>query len=348
MGKKVTLQDIAGAVGVTPSTVQRALSGNPGVSEEKRRTIREAAQRMGYQGNVMAKLLQKQGLSLAVVLPEPTYYSQRLWDGVERCLAENSGFNITCHRYAYPRSPEDLSAALDKVWNECSTNIDGVLTMGEADPAIGTQCRRFQEHQIPVVWVGTDGDPESRLCCCRGVGSLAGATAAELLLLCAAPDRKMKVLLTGDFSISDQYADMEGLERVLLGGGGICELIKISGKMSDEQMKALLCDRLLSERNVTAIFSTSARNTVTMCKAVDETGFAGQVKLIGSDLFPQSRELLLRGKLHAVIDKRPSLQAYNAAQILINYILMDVKPEPTVYCAPMVITRSSVEYISSP
>lgn len=46
-----------------------------------------------------------------------------------------------------------------------------------------------------------------------------------------------------------------------------------------------------------------------------------QVKLIGSDLFPQSRELLSQGKLHAVIDKRPGMQAYLAAQLLINYVL---------------------------
>lgn len=344
MGKRTTLTDIAQAVGVTPSTVQRALSDTPGVSEEKRQEIKCVASQMGYRGNAMAKMLQKQGLTIAVILPEPAYYSQRLWDGAERCLSENAGFDIVCHRFTYARSPENLAAALETVWNELGTGFDGVLTMGEPDEQVHTVCRRWLEHQVPVVWVGTDADPTGRLCCCCGVSGMAGSMAADLLLLGARADQPMKVLLTGDFSISDQYADMQGFEQVLMQNGGVFEIIKLSGRMSDEQMRQMLYDRLMSE-NINAIFSTSARNTVSMCHAVERAGLIEQIKLIGSDLFPQSQELLLAGKLNAVIDKRPGWQAYNAMQILLNHILWKSQPESAVYHAPSVVTRSNVEHI---
>lgn len=345
MAKRTTLIDIAQAVGVTPSTVQRALSGTAGVSEEKRREIKKVAEQMGYKSNVMARMLQKQGFSIAVVLPEPTYYSQRLWDGVERFLAENTGFNIVCHRYTYSRSPEGFAAALASVWDAHGQKLDGLLTMGEPGEEFRRLYRRWLACKIPVVWVGTEGDPADRVCCCRSVDEMAGQIAADLLLLSACPPAPMKVILTGDFSISDQFADMQGFERVLLKSNPVCEIIKLSGKIPDTQMQQLLCSRLQSEQNITAIFSTSARNTVNMCQAVEQAGLAGQLRLIGSDLFPQSRELLLQGRLNAIIDKRPSWQAYHAAQALVSCILGEPGQAvtSTIYCSPTVITRSNVD-----
>lgn len=338
------MNDIARAAGVNSSTVQRALSGMAGVSEEKRQEIKKIAEEMGYRGNMMAKMLLKQSMTIAVILPEPTYYSQRLWGGAEQALAENTGFEILCHRYQYPRSPQDLAAALEQVWERHGKNLDGILTMGEPDEAVRACYHRWKECRIPLFLVGTDSDPSDRLCCCRGIAEMAGQMAADLLLLATQPEQPYKILLTGDFSISDQYADMQGFERTLMQDGTVCELIKLSGRMSEEQMQKMLCDRLLAERNISAIFSTSARNTVLMCSAVAQAGLERQVKRIGSDLFPQSHELLMQGKLQAVIDKRPGWQAYTAMQALINYCLWGAKPEPSILCSPAVITRSNAAY----
>lgn len=347
MAKRTTLNDIAKATGVTPSTVQRALNNMAGVSEEKRQEIKEAAKQMGYQGNVIAKMLQKQGISIAVVLPEPAYYSQRLWAGVESCLSENTGFNITCHRYTYPRSPENLADALETAWKEHGKELDGILTMGEKEERVRAVYRKWREQKVPLVWVGTDGCPEDRLCCSRGIEEMAGRMAADLLLFGMHPQQPTKILLTGDFSISDQFADMQGFERVLMQGDSVYEIIKLGGKISDEQMQQMLYNRLLSEQNIAAIFSTSARNTVAMCRAVEQAGMEKQITLIGSDLFPQSRELLLQGKLNALIDKRPGWQAYCAGQALLGHILREGQVEDTIYCCPTVVTRSNVNYVDN-
>ena len=344
MAKRTTLNDIARAVGVTSSTVQRALNGMNGVSEEKRQEIKKAAEKMGYRGNVMAKMLHKQSMVIAVMLPEPTYYSQRLWDGVERALSESSGFEIICHRYTYPRSLKDLTETLEDIWNRHGKNLDGLLTMGEPDQQARGIYKRWRECGVPIFFVGTDGDPADRVCCCRGISEMAGRMAADLLSLSMRQDQPAKIFLTGDFSISDQYADMMGFERTLMQDGIFCELTKLSGQISEEQTQKMLYDRLVNERNISAIFSTSARNTVIMCSAVEQAGMERQVKLIGSDLFPQSRELLSQGKLHAVIDKRPGMQAYLAAQLLINYILWNSSPPSEIFCNPTVVTRSSVAY----
>lgn len=63
----VTIKDIAREVGVSPSTVSRALSDSPLISEKTRQNVKEVAQRLGYERNELARGLVK-GSSGAVGL----------------------------------------------------------------------------------------------------------------------------------------------------------------------------------------------------------------------------------------------------------------------------------------
>ena len=53
--KQVTIKDVARAAGVSYSTVSRALSGSPGISEETRERIVRLCHEMGYTPNVVAR-----------------------------------------------------------------------------------------------------------------------------------------------------------------------------------------------------------------------------------------------------------------------------------------------------
>ena len=55
----VTISDIAKSLGVTPSTVSRALSGSPRVKESTRKAILDMASSMGYERNEPASNLRK-------------------------------------------------------------------------------------------------------------------------------------------------------------------------------------------------------------------------------------------------------------------------------------------------
>ncbi len=71
----VTITDIARALGVTPSTVSRALSGSPRVKEETRRAVLQAAEEMGYERNVLASNLRR-GRSDIVGIIVPRIYRE--------------------------------------------------------------------------------------------------------------------------------------------------------------------------------------------------------------------------------------------------------------------------------
>ena len=66
----VTLKDVAEKLGVTITTVHKALNGKEGVSEKRRAEIMKVAAQMGYKVNYMASSLSKKKFHIAVVLPK--------------------------------------------------------------------------------------------------------------------------------------------------------------------------------------------------------------------------------------------------------------------------------------
>lgn len=90
-----TITDIALALGITPSTVSRALAGNPRVKEETRLAVLQMAQEMGYERNVVASDLRR-GLSrfVGIVIPRINreFFSNCI-GGAEKVL-EDAGYNV--------------------------------------------------------------------------------------------------------------------------------------------------------------------------------------------------------------------------------------------------------------
>ena len=91
----VTISDIAAALGVTPSTVSRALSGHPRVREETRQAVLQKAGEMGYERNVMASNLRR-GRSDIVGIVIPRIYREffsNVIGGAESILRQ-AGYNV--------------------------------------------------------------------------------------------------------------------------------------------------------------------------------------------------------------------------------------------------------------
>ena len=91
----VTITDIAEALGVTPSTVSRALSGSPRVKEETRRAVEEAAREMGYERNVVASNLRRKRSSIVGIVVPRIYreFFSNVIGGAESILHQ-AGYSV--------------------------------------------------------------------------------------------------------------------------------------------------------------------------------------------------------------------------------------------------------------
>jgi DNA-binding LacI/PurR family transcriptional regulator len=95
MHSPATLQDVADLVGVSPSTVSRALRGHPAVRHDTRRRVQAAASRLGYEPNRMASALRTQTSPfVGIVVPDITIPFFGLAVKAAQDVLEQAGFQV--------------------------------------------------------------------------------------------------------------------------------------------------------------------------------------------------------------------------------------------------------------
>ena len=113
----VTLKDVAEKLGVTITTVHKALNGKEGVSEKRRAEIMKVAAQMGYKVNYMASSLSKKKFHITVFLPntdgDNRFYYGPPWDGIRNYLHTVREFQNVPIRLPV--------TATDWSWKKCST-----------------------------------------------------------------------------------------------------------------------------------------------------------------------------------------------------------------------------------
>lgn len=154
MKTTVTSKDIAKQVGISPSTVCAVLSNtrsNTRVSKATRERIEEAATRMGYRPNVMARATRRGrfnavGLLMSTVDGRSTLPSDLL-DHLHDALARR-GFQLSVHRL--PDSELTDQAKIPRILREFS--VDGLL-VNYTDHIPETLIELIRRHQVPSVWL---------------------------------------------------------------------------------------------------------------------------------------------------------------------------------------------------
>ena len=90
-----TIKDLASELGVSPSTISRALSDHPDISEEMKEKVRELAKRLNYTKNLRASALRtKTSNVIALIVPEINmFFMPELIYGVN-VEAEKNGLSV--------------------------------------------------------------------------------------------------------------------------------------------------------------------------------------------------------------------------------------------------------------
>jgi len=330
MAERVTLKTIAAALGVTTTTVHRALQGKEGISEETRREIQRVAKRMGYRANYMAATLKRKGVHIAIALPEPIgdsrYYYGSMWRGVRLFLSEVVDFNVLPLEYSYRFVYGANGNTLERIYEEAK--LDGVLTMGVDQGQSSYYIRKLKERGVPIVLVGSDMYRDVRFCCVRAYDEMAGSLAAELLTAFDGDASPKKILVAGHFGqlgMTDQIRNVNSFERCLASTAP--HITPIHVRNEDPAAWAKEMEKILErEKNVYAAYSCSARYTVYLANLLEQLGLVGKLKAIGSDLFDESAGFLRKGTLSAVIDKKIARQSYLATKTLFDYIVKNEMP----------------------
>ena len=117
---KVTIRDVAKAVGVSPSAVTIALSGKNGVSEQTKERILQTAQKMGY-SRASAQPAVRRSRNIHYVIPRyllevdranvPVYHDL-LMQSIEKSCRENSCFMVV---HYLGQDPDEVDAVIRSI-----------------------------------------------------------------------------------------------------------------------------------------------------------------------------------------------------------------------------------------
>lgn len=209
--KTPTIVDIAVEAGVSKSAVSRALLGQGDVSEEKRKRIEDAAKRLGYVANAMARgLVSSRTRTLGVVLRDvkKPYYAF-LQAGMQ-AQAERRDYRIVATTNA---GELEVADALREIKNLISLQVDGLVIAPARLPS--KEFIPFLK-RVPIVVAGRH---ETH----RGISSVAcddvdGGHALAQHVLHLGHERIAVVLVDGAYSERYNTRGLAMIEAIRLAG----------------------------------------------------------------------------------------------------------------------------------
>lgn len=147
-GKSITIKDIAKLVGVSTSTVSRALKDHPDISQERKDAIKSVAQGLNYRPNQVALSLRlKKSKIIGVLLPKiHSFFFPSVVNGIEEVVDEH-GYHLMVlqSNELYRKEVNSTEIFLDN-------NVEGVLA------TVSRQTENFDHYKnlvnagIPVLF----------------------------------------------------------------------------------------------------------------------------------------------------------------------------------------------------
>lgn len=187
----VTIKDIAEKAGVSRGTVDRVLHDRGRVAPEKAKLIKEIAEKMGYQPNIVGRGLaaRKKHLKLGFIYldSDAAPFHRAIYEGARECEQELEQFGVEVSFF-----PLCELSWEEKEWPEILKHVigeqkmDGWAIVGTLAKALEKILKQRGEEHTPIVVYNMDEEADGKLGLC-GLRLSAGRKAC--LRHCGAADR---------------------------------------------------------------------------------------------------------------------------------------------------------------
>ncbi len=144
----VTIKDIAKALGLSVSTVSRALRDSYEIGEQTKKRVQDYAKEYNYKPNPIAlSLKERKTRSIGIVVSEiaNTFFSQVI-DGIES-IAYNNGYNVII-----TQSKESAERERMLLNDLVSRSVDGLIISIAAETIDYSAFRDLKEKGLPIVF----------------------------------------------------------------------------------------------------------------------------------------------------------------------------------------------------
>jgi LacI family transcriptional regulator len=146
--ESVTIKDIALKLGLSTSTVSRALRGSYEISSETKKLVLEYAQKINYRPNPIAlSLKERRSYTIGIVVPEiaNSFFSQAI-NGMES-VAYKSGYHVSISQ-----SNESFDREVSNVEHMAYRSVDGLLISVSSETSNFDHLQSLHDRGLPIVF----------------------------------------------------------------------------------------------------------------------------------------------------------------------------------------------------
>lgn len=321
-----TLTDIARQAGVSTATVDRVLNDRPGVKQRTRDLVLEAANRLGYLTSAPA---QDARLRLDFVLPEGTNsFILNLKGELERQLSAMPDVDARVH-VVEGFNPDILAAQLVQ-FEETS---DGVGLLAFDHPAVREAMKRLAERNVKIVTLVSDIQLTPRIGYVGVDNRAAGRLAGYLIGRFLPRGLEQKIaLFAGSLAYRGHEEREMGFRHILAEEFPYLQIVDLR-EIRDDRKRAYEESKTLlgNHPDLAGIYNIGAGNSG-IGQALEELGRGRDIVFVGHEVTKDTRQMLIKGTMDALIDQNPRVEAREA----INMLKAAIRGEPINYIGPRI------------
>jgi len=148
--RPATLSDIARLAEVSTMTASRAINESGYVSDEVRRRVMKAANKLGYRPNMLARQLKGRKLNaIGILLPDiANPFASALVNGIKQVCDEQ---NFTTFIATSDRSVEEEQTSLQSFIDH---RVDGLIVATHGTPRSDKVLQKIAQQKVPMVTIG--------------------------------------------------------------------------------------------------------------------------------------------------------------------------------------------------
>jgi LacI family transcriptional regulator len=312
--RKPTMDDVAKAAGVSYATVERVLNGRGGVSREKEASVLDAARKLKIDRALHE--VSARWLRIAILTQKPTSpYYVALHQGFELAQKSFETYRVLCNvTFFVDLEPQSLANVIARA----SQKADAMIVVAYEHPLVVDAVSRAAK-KIPVVTVASDLPDSGRLAYVGIDNRCAGRIAGELMGRFVGREGGQIMVIAGLRTYLGHEQRDGAFRAVLRRRFPACDVVATVESREDERStERLTRDAFRKYPGLRGIYNISVGDDG-IVRALKAMKLEDSTVLIGHELTPMSRALLIEGVMDAVLDQSPFVEAVRAVEVILGH-----------------------------
>jgi LacI family transcriptional regulator len=329
INRRATVHDVARHAGVSLATVDRVLNGRPGVRAETAERVANAIRDLDFRRDLSASMLARsRDLSISFLIPDGgNAFMQSLVAAIGRRARAARAERMILE----PRKIKafDAAAQAAAIGSLTPRNCDCAVIVATEHTAVRRAIDAAVRRGVPVITLVSDL-PGSARRHFVGIDNIAAGRTAASLIGRFCPTGRVG-LIAGSLDLRDHRERREGFEAVLRTEFPALEIVgTIEGLDDDERTHHAASELFRGDHGLAAIYNLGAGNAGLLA-ALDESGQAGEIRVVAHELSEATRHGLETGAIDVVLDQNPDREigaAIAAARAVVLKHESDLSSEP--------------------